>query len=142
MKNSTASNTSSKIQRRPRMLAAVWRWLIEPSPSVVEPERRLQARLLMAMLLVLIILGLFSSILSLLGVYSKPGEPKTVTTAFLWITLTAVLLLAVDYGLSRSVHYPLAAVLAVGTVFGATFVIVLVNPDNLQFLFFLVLGGL
>ncbi len=121
----------------------MWHWLIEPSASIVEPERRLTARLLMAMLLILIILGLLSLTLSQFGVYTKPGEPKSVGAVFDWITLTAVLLLAVEYGLSRSMHYyPLATALAVGTVLSATFVIVIVNPNNLQFLFFLILGGL
>jgi diguanylate cyclase (GGDEF)-like protein len=142
MKNFTVNSISSKIPRRPRRLAAVWRWLTEPSPSIFEPEQRLQARLLMVMLLGFITLGLLSSTLSLLGVYSKLGEPKTVTAVFLRITLAAVLLLAVEYGLSRTVHYTLAAVLAVGTVLTATFVVVIANPENLQFLFFLILGGL
>jgi diguanylate cyclase (GGDEF)-like protein len=117
-------------------------WLIEPSPSVVEPERRLQARLLMAMLLVLLLLGLLSLTLSLLGVYSRLGEPTTVASKFRWITLTAVLLFAVEYGLSRTRRYPVAAVLAVCSVLIATFVIAIVNSENLQYLFYLILGGL
>jgi diguanylate cyclase (GGDEF)-like protein len=120
----------------------VWRWLIEPSPSVIGPERRLQARLLMAMLLVLLVVGLLSLTLSLLGVYSKPGEPKTVGSGFRWITLAAVLLFTIEYGLSRTVHYPLAAALAVCSVLSPTFVIVILNPENLQYIFYLVLGGL
>jgi len=142
MKNSIDTNISSKTPRWRRRMAVVWHWLIEPSASIVEPERRLQARLLMAMLLVLIILGLFSLTLSQFGAYTKPGEPKSVGAVFDLITLAAVLLLAVEYGLSRSRHFPLATALAVGTVLSATFVAVIVNPNNLQFLFFLILGGL
>jgi diguanylate cyclase (GGDEF)-like protein len=142
MKNIIDTNIFSKTPRWRRMLAVVWHWLIEPSASIVEPERRLTARLLTAMLLVLIILGLLSLTLSQFGFYTEPGEPKSVGSVFDWITLTAVLLLAVEYGLSRSIQYPLATALAVGTVLSATFVIVIVNPKNLQFLFFLILGGL
>jgi len=143
MKNIIDTNSSSKTPRWRRMLAVVWHWLIEPSASIVEPERRLTARLLMAMLLILIILGLLSLTLSQFGFYTKPGEPKSVGSVFDWITLTAVLLLAVEYGLSRSMHYyPLATALAVGTVLSATFVVVIISPNNLQFLFFLILGGL
>ena len=142
MKNFTDTNISSKTLRWRRMLAAAWHWLIEPSASIVEPERRLQARLLAAMLLVLIILGLLSATLSFIVGYSKPGEVDTVTSVFLWITLSTVLLLAIVYGLSRTIYYPVAAVLAVGTLLSATFVIVIVNPKNLQFLNFLILGGL
>lgn len=120
----------------------MWHWLIEPSPSVAEPEHRLQARLLMAMLLVLLLLSLLSLTLSLLGVYSRLGEPTTVASKFRWITLTAVLLFAVEYGLSRTRHYPVAAVLAVCSLLSATFVIVILNRENLQYLFYLILGGL
>jgi diguanylate cyclase (GGDEF)-like protein len=142
MKNFTASNTSSKVPRRPRILAVVWRWLILPSPSVVEPEHRLQARLLMAMLLVLITLGLFSFTLTLSGAYATPGDSKAVTSMFVWITVLAILVLAIEYGVSRTIHYQLAAVLAVGTVLSATFVTVIVNPQDLRSVSFLILGGL
>ena len=132
---------SSKTPRWRRMLAVVWHWLIEPSASIVEPERRLIARLLMAMLLILIILGLLSLTISLLGFYAEAGDTETVGLSFRWITLAAILVLAVGYGLSRTVHYPLAAVLVVITLLIATFLIAIINPDP-QFLYFLVLGGL
>jgi diguanylate cyclase (GGDEF)-like protein len=141
VKNPTGTHVTSNAPRWRRMLAVVWRWLIEPSPSIVEPERRLQARLLMAMLLILIILGLLSLTLSLLGFYAEAGETETVGLSFRWITLAAVLVLAVEYGLSRTVHYPLAAVLIVVTLLIATFLIAIITPDP-QFLYFLILGGL
>jgi diguanylate cyclase (GGDEF)-like protein len=50
--------------------------------------------------------------------------------------------MVVEYGLSRTVHYPLAAGLVVMTVFSATFSIVIANPENPQYLYFLVIGGL
>src|SRR4026208_2187122 len=110
MKNLTDTIPASKGTRWQRRLARAWRWLIEPSSAIDGPERRLQARVLMAMLLVLMSLGLLSLILSLLGFYSQLGESKGVVSAFRWITLAAVLVLAVEYGLSRTVHFPLAAV--------------------------------
>src|SRR5688572_5503721 len=142
MKNFTATNNSSKMPRWLRILADMWRWLIEPSPAIVEPVGRLQARILMAMLLVVLTLGLLSLTLSALGFYTPPGESKTRVSVFDWITLSVILLLAIEYGLSRSVHFPLAASLAVATVLGATFAMAIINPDNLQFLYFLILGGL
>jgi len=142
MKNFTSINDSSKIPRVPGNLAAVWHWLIEPSPSVVEPERRLQARMLMAMLLVLLILGLLSVILTLFDVYTSPGESKAIASIFIWTTVASVLLLTIEYGLSRTRHYPLAAVLTVATVLSATFMAVIVNPHDLRSLSFLILGGL
>jgi diguanylate cyclase (GGDEF)-like protein len=121
---------------------AVWNWLVEPSASVVEPESRLQARLLTALLLILIIIGSLSMILSLFGFYSQPGEPETVGVRNLWITSIATLVMVVEYGLSRTVHYTLAAGLVVMTVFGATLSIVIANPENPQYLYFMVIGGL
>jgi diguanylate cyclase (GGDEF)-like protein len=142
MKNFTVTDISSKLPYWRRRLAAVWRWLIEPSPSVVEPERRLQARLLMAILLVLLILDFFSLILSLFDVFTKSGESKAVTAMSFWITLSAFLVLAVDYSLSRTIHYRLAAGLAVGTLLSATFAAVIPNPQDLRATSFLILGGL
>ena len=142
MKNSTVNNTSLKTPRWLRRLTAAWYWLIEPSPSVVEPERRLQARLLMAMLLLLIVLGLLSMTLSLFGVYTEPGEQKTVGSIYDWITLPTLLVLTVAYGLSRGTHYPVAALLTVSIIMSATFAAVIVNPHEFRIIFFLILGGL
>ena len=141
MKNLTDTIPASKGTRWQRRLARAWRWLIEPSSAIDGPERRLQARVLMAMLLVLMSLGLLSLILSLLGVYSKLDESKAVVSAFRWVTLAAVLILAVEYGLSRTVHFPLAAVLTVGTVLVPIFAVVIISPAVVQYVFFLVIGG-
>src|SRR4026208_357197 len=142
MKILTDTIPSSKGTRWQRRLARAWHWLIEPSSAIVEPERRIQARLLMAMLMVLMSLGLLSLILSLLGVYSQLDESKAVGSAFRWITLAAILVLAVEYGLSRTVHFPLAAVMTVGTVLVPIFGVVIISPTVVQYVFFLVLGGL
>jgi diguanylate cyclase (GGDEF)-like protein len=87
-------------------------------------------------------LGLLSFILVLSGRYATPGESEAVTSMFLWITVAGILLLAVGYGLSRTTHYPLAALLAVGTVLSTTFVTVIVNPQDLRSISYLILGGL
>jgi diguanylate cyclase (GGDEF)-like protein len=142
MKNLAGTHTTANIPRWRRILANVWHLLIEPSPAIVEPERRLQARLLMAILLVLLILDFFSLILSLFDVFTKSGEAKAVTAMSFWITLSAFLVLAVDYGLSRTIHYRLAAGLAVGTLLSATFAAVIPNPQDLRATSFLILGGL
>ncbi len=142
MKNSIVNNTSPKLPHWRRRLSAMWRWLIEPSAAVVEPERRLQARLLMAMLLILIMLGLLSLTLSLLGVYAEPGEQNTFGSISDWITLPTLLFFAVAYGLSRGMHYPVAALLIVGIVMSATFAAVVLNPQESDTISFLILGGL
>jgi len=142
MNNLTDTIPSLKVPRWQRTLARIWLWLIEPSSTIVAPERRLQVRLLMAMLLVLLLLGLLSLSLSLLGFYSRLGEPATVAPRLRWLTLAAVLLFAIEYSLSRTRHYPVAAVLSVCSVLIATFGVVIVNSENLQYLFYLILGGL
>ena len=136
MKNNTGTHhTSSRMPRWLNILAASWRWLIEPSSSVVEPDRRLRARLLMAMLLILLCLALLSLVLTIFGVYSQPA-------ATIWITIAAALLFGIEYGLSRGVHHQLAAAMLVGTVLVATFVSVIVNPTDARALFFLISSGL
>jgi len=142
MKIFNATNGSSKSPRWWRVLASVWHWLIEPSASVVDPEDRVQARLLMALLLILVLIGSLSLILALFGVFSHPGDPETVGLRNLWITATATLVIAIGYALSRTVHYPLAAGLVVVTVLVATFAVAIFNPQNPQYLYFLVIGGL
>jgi len=135
MNNNTEPTASSKMPGWLHKLAAAWRWLIEPSLSVVEPERRLRARLLMAMLLILLVLMFFSLILTIFGPFSQPA-------AIIWIMIAVVLLFGVEYGLSRGKHYQVAADMLVGTVFVATLASVIVNPTDTQTFFFLVLGGL
>jgi diguanylate cyclase (GGDEF)-like protein len=142
MKILNDTGIASKSPRWRRVPVAVCNWLIEPSASVVDPEGRLQARLLTALLLILIMIGSLSMILALFGVYSQQGESETVGVRNLWITAIATLVMVVEYGISRTVHYPLAAGLVVMTVFSATFTIVLTNPENPQYLYFLVIGGL
>ncbi|MCC7360495.1 MAG: diguanylate cyclase [Anaerolineales bacterium] len=116
------------------------RRLIEPAASIVEPERRRQARLLTALLLILLPMSSLALMLLWLGVIP-------VATASARATLAAelaaeVLLLAVCYGLSRTTHTQLAAGLAVATTLGATFAALLANPQEPLLLAFLTLGGL
>ena len=142
MKNAAEVNPSPKGGRERSRLFAVWRWLTEPSPAIVEPERRLQAHLLMAMLLVLLILGVLSVILTILDANVRQGESRGMTSIYIWTTVVGVLLLGAEYGLSRTVHYSFAALLVVVTVLAVTFLTVVINPQDHRSLSFLVLGGL
>jgi len=143
MKNFKTKNIPPENQHHPRAFSAPWRWLTEPSALIDKREDRYQVRLLMAMLLVLMILGLLTLTLSLLGLFSKAGEQETVGIVFLrWNTLAVVLLLAVLYGLSRTRYYLWAEVLTVGIVLSGTFTIIILEPQDVQYLYFLVLGGL
>jgi diguanylate cyclase (GGDEF)-like protein len=123
-------------------LAAGWHWLTEPSSAIVQPERRLQARLLMAMLLVLIILDLISLTFSLFGFYDTPGQTKTTPELLDVIALGVLLLLVIGYKLSRGIHHQLAAVLVIGSLLIASFGAVIINHQDVRILANLVLGGL
>jgi diguanylate cyclase (GGDEF)-like protein len=131
-----------KTRRQLRTFATLWRWLTEPSALMDKREDQYQIRLLMAMLLVLMILGLLTLTLSLLGLFSKAEEQDIVGITFRWITLAVSLLLAVVYGLSRTRYYLWAELLTVGIMFSGTFVIVIFEPQDPQYLYFLILSGL
>jgi diguanylate cyclase (GGDEF)-like protein len=123
-------------------LFASWHWLTEPSPAIVQPERRLQARLLMAMLLVLIILDLISLIFSLFGFYDTPGQTATKPELLDVVAVGMLLPLVIGYALSRGVHHQLAAVLVIGSLLTASFGAVIINHQDVRILANLVLGGL
>ena len=61
---------------------------------------------------------------------------------YTWITVAGILLLTIEYSLSRSVHYRFAALLTVVTVLIATFATVIANPQDLRATSYLILGGL
>lgn len=121
-------------------VSTIWHWLVEPSSSIIEPERRYRARLLMEMQLSLILLGMISLPLSLFNPTS--GVSLQARFVFFWITVAAILLLAIGYGLSRMAKNSLSALLAVFTVLSVTFVAVIVNPRDLTTPSYLILGGL
>jgi diguanylate cyclase (GGDEF)-like protein len=123
-------------------LFAGWHWLTEPSPAIIQPERRLQARLLMAMLLVLILLDLISLIFSLFGFYDTPGQTKTTPELLDVVAVGMLLPLVIGYALSRGVHHQRAAVLVIGSLLTASFGAVIINHQDVRILANLVLGGL
>lgn len=142
MKNfirSMFASTDTSLRSR---LAAGWRWLTEPSPVIVQTEHRLQARMLMAMLLVLIILDLISLVLSVFGLYYTPGQTQSGPELLDVIALGALFLFVIGYGLSRGTHYQLAAVLVIGSMLIASFGAVIVNHQDVRIIANLVLGGL
>jgi diguanylate cyclase (GGDEF)-like protein len=142
MKNFKTTSAPPETRRQLRTFATLWRWLTEPSASIDKRGERYQVRVLMSMLLVLIVLSLLTLALSLLGLFREAGEQETVAIGFRWLTLAIVLLLAVVYGLCRSRYFLWAEVLTVGIVLSGTFTIAILDPQDPQFLYFLVMGGL
>jgi diguanylate cyclase (GGDEF)-like protein len=94
----------------------------------------------MEMQLSLMVLGMLSLPLSLFS--HAPDVSQQAQSMFFWITVAAILLLAVGYGLSRMAKNYLSGLLAVFTVLSVTFVAVIVNPHDLTTTSYLILGGL
>jgi diguanylate cyclase (GGDEF)-like protein len=126
----------------PRAFSALWRWLTEPSALMEKREDRYLVRLLMIMLLVIIIFGSLTFTLSLLGFLTMTGEQEMVELVFRWIVLAMNLLIVVAYGLSRTRYFLWAELLTAGTMLGGGFAIIFLDPQNIQFLYYLILGGL
>ncbi|MBI4315514.1 MAG: PAS domain S-box protein, partial [Chloroflexi bacterium] len=111
-------DTAGPRRARRASLAPLWQRLTQPHPSIRKSDRR-RARLLSALLLALISLGLLAIAL-------------TVSTgpALLFVPVPAVVVLCCAYGLSRTRHYALAATLTVATVGGSVIAVSIANPDS------------
>ncbi|MGA9190672.1 MAG: GGDEF domain-containing protein [Anaerolineales bacterium] len=142
MSSHNSPHAPPETRRQPGAFATLWRRLTESSASIDKREERYQVRVLMSMLLALIVLSLLTLALSLLGLFRKAGEQETVAIGYRWLTLAVVMLLAVMYGLCRSRYFLWAEWLTVGIVWTGTFAIAILDPQDPQFLYFLVMGGL
>jgi diguanylate cyclase (GGDEF)-like protein len=142
MKNYRTPHAPPETRRQLPTFATLWRWLTEPSASIDKREDQYQIRLLLTMLLVTNVLGLLTMTLSLLGLLSKAGEQEMAEIVFRWIVLAMILLLVVAYGLGRTRYFLWAEVLTAGTMLGGSFAIIVHDPQDLQYLYYLVLGGL
>ena len=142
MNSHSTPHAPPESRRQQGKVATLWHWLAEPSGSIDKRGERYQVRVLMSMLLVLIALSLLTLALSLLGLFRKAGEQETVAIGYRWLTLAVVMLLAVMYGLCRSRYFLWAEWLTVGIVWTGTFAIAILDPQDPQFLYFLVMGGL
>jgi HD-GYP domain-containing protein (c-di-GMP phosphodiesterase class II) len=106
-------------------LHKLWLWLIQPSPSITEPDRRRQAALLSAFLVGIILLAIAVESLTVLLI-DKPGYRGY------WSTLAVVFLLLIIYGISRSTHIQLAVILTVVVASLAVFAAGWVDPSGVQ----------
>jgi PAS domain S-box-containing protein/putative nucleotidyltransferase with HDIG domain len=110
----------------------LWDRLVEPTTSILEPERRRRTRLLSALLATLVLLGLLSAVLA---VFTGSNSSS------LYINLGSALILAIAYYLSRTRYDKLAALLMVVALAGSVFAVQTVNSDPSP-LYFLVLSVL
>jgi diguanylate cyclase (GGDEF)-like protein/PAS domain S-box-containing protein len=118
--------------------AGIWRWLTEPHASIRECEHRRRARLLSAFLVVIIPLGVLAVVLTVL-------EPRPtfspVKDLLLYTMMSAVIVLTIAYGLSRTTHIVLSATLAVGVVSAAILITASISRDVL-YLYYLIIAVL
>ncbi len=80
----------------------LWRWFVEPSPKITEPDQRRQATLLTGFLLALIVVAIVVEIVTafLIDWANYTGYRQTIV---------AVVLLAVVYYISRTQYLQIAA---------------------------------
>lgn len=107
------------------------RSLIEPPPNITDIRQRHQARLLLTLLLIIMIMGGLSGIIQLSSV---PGLFPTFVAI-----LGAVIVLSFAYLLARTKYYLFAATLTVLTPFMASYATLLENTeDQSAFVFMLI----
>ena len=124
----------------PRHPLELWRRFINPFRSVAEREDHPhQARMLMALLSILILVSIISVILNSLNIYPAPKSVRAILSR---IALATAIILTLLYLLSLTAHYRLAARLSVGLVLSATFLVVIFDPGIQVNLAFLIIGGL
>ena len=94
----------------------LWRWLIEPSPRITEPDQRRQASLLTGFLLGSIVLGIVLETVTTL-LLAEAGYTGYQTT------IISVLVLALVYAVSRTQYVQVAGILAVVVISLAIFLL-------------------
>ena len=119
------NSLSPRLKKFLARLAAVWRWLTEPSAAVQEPDQRRQAQLLAGLLVSVVPLGLLLTIIPIL--LEHPGAPVYLDPEF-QVTASAFIFSGIAYGLSRTRHYKIAAVFVLVTGSAAIFAAAI--PDN------------
>ncbi|HEX6304160.1 MAG TPA: HD domain-containing phosphohydrolase [Anaerolineales bacterium] len=110
----------------------IWGLLTRPHASIREAERR-RARLLSSLLVILVLAGIASVILS-----AGMGEPAS----DLLITSLSLLMLAMAYGLSRTEYYSIAVALTMLTIWVSVLDAAVIRYHNPDLFNFLILGTL
>lgn len=106
----------------------LWHWLTDPGEAIREPEHRRRARLLAALLVLLIPLGTFGALI--LPLFDPAYEP--LEDPFFYTAAVGMVVLIVAYMLSRRARYQIGAVLALLTISVTTLVSVAVFPQGVN----------
>jgi PAS domain S-box-containing protein len=117
-----------------------WQRLIEPGPELVDYHRRMQARFLMSLLIVMAPLGLILTlVISRFSLQDSALQMNTV-----WIAIAGIGAAAIAWLVSRTARYQVAAMLIVVGVTAAVYVSALILPDptKSRAYFFLILPAI
>ncbi|HEX2993820.1 MAG TPA: HD domain-containing phosphohydrolase [Anaerolineales bacterium] len=126
MSNITSFHPPDRNSKTKKFLWQLWLWLVEPSPEIRERDRRRQATLLSALLLVLTLGGAFAEVIT---TYLKWPD----YTGYRY-TAIGILILTAIYGISRTRRIRFASYLAIFIVIAITFITGGSQPES-------VLGG-
>jgi PAS domain S-box-containing protein len=123
--NETRQRFPDRLAAATRPLLAVWERVTRPAAAIQQRDAQRRARLLSALLLVVIGVGLL--LVLMWELFNAPADPFWRSDFFLE-TGTLVLLVAI-YRLSRTRRYTLAAVLTIGVITGAIFAVAASTHD-------------
>ncbi|MBN1286540.1 MAG: PAS domain S-box protein [Anaerolineae bacterium] len=115
-----------------RSLGKIWLWLTTPAPAVEPPDQRRQARLLISLLALLVVFVFLTAVVS--GA-SRPATSVWQNAEFTQ-SLVIAAFLGVAFGISRTRHYRLAAVLTVVTLSVSIFVSATYDGEPTSVFFF------
>ena len=127
--NTTTTPQPSRAPAWHDIPGQMWRWLTEPTGAIREAEHRRRARLLAALLVLLIPLGAVGAIIA--PVLLDPAY-KPLDDPFFYTSVVGLVVLAVSYLFSRSARYQLGAVLALLTISATTLASVAIFPQGVN----------
>ncbi|MEP7288720.1 MAG: ATP-binding protein [Chloroflexota bacterium] len=108
-------------------LGMVWHRLTEPHSSIREPEQRRRAQLLSQLMLVLIPLGIISTIST--GI-ANSARPQALQLGFVATSLVMIAGMIIAYAFSRTRYYGIGGVIVLGMIYGTTLLLTKVVPTS------------
>lgn len=118
-------------------LAKVWAGLTEPHASIRSPEKRRRARVLSALLIMTLGLGLLAQAITVAELAQGVGERSAV-----WQVLVPLALLCGVYALSRGRFATLAAAITLAILLASTLLVPILSPGESVSLAYVLLPGL
>src|SRR5690348_4104970 len=101
--------------------------LIEPHSTILDPEQRRKARLLSVLLLVMVILGIFGLVSTVVADYQTHSPSHS---PYILVSVINLIAMATYYVLSRTAYYKVSAVLTLISLYAATVAVGLSLPNE------------